>query len=81
MDVDFCKHNAKNANTTKATNTWYENFQKWARCAAKESNIELLDKHELNSTLELYFASIMRTTGSSMSLRHYELCKLGSNAT
>ena len=52
MDVNFYLNNAKNRNTTKATNTWYRNYEKWAKEGGIETKIEGLRKPELNDILE-----------------------------
>ena len=51
----YFNHNAKNRNTTKATNAWYIKYEKSASEARKETAVEVLGKQELNNILELYF--------------------------
>ena len=58
--VNFFKENAKNKNTTAATNSWYKNFVRWANGAGKPTNIENMEKTDLNKLLELYFAETVR---------------------
>ena len=63
MDVEFYKENAKNKNTTHATNSWYRKYCKWAEGTGNIKEIQNLEKNELNRILEIYFADITRNDG------------------
>ena len=54
--VDFYKKNSKNECTTRATNGWYNNYVRWAEKNGRPSNIQNVEKSELNGILEVYFA-------------------------
>ena len=61
--VQFYKDNSKNTNTTKATNSWYKNFCKWAENSGRQTNIETMEREHLNDILESYFAEVVRNDG------------------
>ena len=43
MSVDFLKFNAKNQNTTKATESWYRKYCKWAEKTKNVKEIQNVD--------------------------------------
>ena len=63
MAVDFFKENSKNNNTTKATNSWHKNFVKWAESTDRPTNVEAMEKPQLNSVLEIYFSEVVWQNG------------------
>lgn len=74
MDVQFFKQNSKNQNTLKATNSWYRTYCNWATKNGVPTEINTMDKRELNTVLETFFAQVVRNDG-----KHYEptsLCSL-----
>ena len=70
--VEFFKDNNKNRNTTHATNTWIRCFENWAKDSGRPWNVLSMDKIELNSVLEIYFAEAVRKDG-----KQYEPSSLG----
>ena len=62
-EVNFFKKNSKNQNTTHATNSWYNNYLRWAEKKGVRRDIENVEKTELNGILEIYFAESIRVDG------------------
>ena len=74
MSVDFLKFNTKNQNTTKATESWYRKYCKWAEKTKNVKEIQNVEKNELNIILENFFADVTRDDGKQ--LEPISLCSM-----
>ena len=71
--IYFFKHNNKNKNTERTTNTWIHRYKIWAAENNFPVNLETLDVVNLNTILETYFASVKKYDG-----KDYEPSSLGN---